>query len=161
MLYVLRSQKGQLKLAFENKPYQIGNVVRGTVAITAKKPIQARSLSVFLRCYSTASVCMSGGKKGSRQKIVDLPVHLMGADTIPQGASRTFSFEHTIPDAREHLDALLNASAELVPGPLKAFTAAAVKMQNHMLRFDWWLHAQLEADGIDLTDGKRLLVNDK
>jgi hypothetical protein len=155
--------KGKINIAIQKTYYVPGDVISGNVALTLKKPVKAREVSISLigEQKTTQTTPRVGGAMGSGQmststttktvRIYDFKQQLDGEKEYSQG--REYHFEIKVP-------AQIMGAGPQMSGPegklgqvLKvAQTAAAMTGAIPFQRIQWYLLAKLDVPGgLDIT----------
>jgi hypothetical protein len=162
--------KGKINITIQRTNYAPGDTISGNVALTLKKPVQAKELSISLigEQITTESggppVGWGGGRvetmsdlKGSTERIYDFKQQLDSEKEYSQG--REYHFEMKIPAD------ILSMRPQMPEGKVGqglkvAQTAAEITGAIPTQRIQWYLSAKLDIPGgldiskkVDVTIG--------
>jgi hypothetical protein len=163
--------KGKIDIAIQKSHYAPGDVISGDVALTLKKPVKAREVSISLigehkTTQTTPRVggAMSGGGMSTSTttqtvRIYDFKQQLDSEKEYSQG--REYRFEIKIPADTMSMRPLMSEQEGKLGQVLKvAQTAAAMTGAIPFQRIKWYLLAKLDIPGgldiskkVDITIG--------
>jgi hypothetical protein len=163
--------KGKINIAIQKTSYAPGDTISGNVALTLKKPLKAREVSIFLigEHKTTQTAPGVGGAMGGggmsmstttkTVRIYDFKQQLDGEKEYSQG--REYRFEIKIPaDTLSMRPQISNVEGKLGQALKVAQTAAAMTGAIPFQRIKWYLLAKLDIPGgldiskkVDITIG--------
>jgi hypothetical protein len=155
--------KGKINIAIQKTHYAPGDIISGDVALTLKKPVKAREVSISLigEHKSTQTTPGVGGPMGGggmsmstttkTVRIYDFKQQLDGEKEYSQG--REYRFEIKIPADTMSMRPLMPEQEGKLGQVLKvAQTAAAMTGAIPSQRIKWYLLAKLDIPhGLDIS----------
>jgi len=155
--------KGKINIAIQKSHYAPGDIISGDVALTLKKPVKAREMSVSLigehkttQTTPSAGGPMGGGAMSMSTTTKTVPIYdfkqqLDGEKEYNQG--REYHFEIKIPaDTLSMRPQISEVEGKLGQVLKVAQTAAAMTGAIPFQRIKWYLLAKLDiAGGLDIN----------
>ena len=145
--------KGKINIAIQKTNYAPGDTISGNVALTLKKPVQAREVSISLigeritmggGTWSRGT--MGGGGSTTRERIYDFKQQLDSEKEYSEG--REYRFEIKIPADILGMSSQTPESESKLGQALKvAHTAATIMGAIPIQRIQWYLLAKLDIPG--------------
>ena len=145
--------KGKIDISIQKTNYAPGDTISGNVALTLKKPVKAREVSISLigkRITTQRGFTMEGWSSSTtKMRIYDFKQQLDGEKEYSEG--REYQFEMKIPAD------ILGMGPQTPEGKLGqvlkvAQTAAAMTGAIPRRRLQWYLLAKLDVPGgLDIT----------
>ena len=160
--------KGKINIAIQKTNYAPGDTISGNVALTLKKPVQAKEVSISLigEQVTTGGVgrtwgggTVSSGRSTTRERIYDFKQQLDSEKEYSEG--REYHFEIKIPaDILGGTPQTSEGQGKLGQALKVAHTAATIMGAIPIQRIQWYLLAKLDIPGgldirktIDVTIG--------
>jgi len=150
--------KGKINIAIQKTHYAPGDIISGNVALTLKKPVKAREVSIFLigEHKSTQTTPQVGGPMGSggmsmstttkTVRIYDFKQQLDGEKDYTQG--QEYHFEIKIPPDTLNMRPQISEVEGKLGQVLKvAQTAATITGAIPFQLIKWYLLAKLDIPG--------------
>jgi hypothetical protein len=157
--------KGKINITIQKTHYAPGDIISGNVALTLKKPVKAREVSISLigeQITTRGGGIMGGGQTSTttqRMRIYDFKQQLDSEKEYSQG--REYRFEIKIPtDTLSMRPQISEVEGKLGQGLKIAQAAAAMTGAIPFQRIKWYLLAKLDIPGgldikkkVDITIG--------
>ena len=144
---ILRKMKGSIEIIPEKYNYSRGENVTGNLKLRLKKPVNAGTLIIGLKCEKISRK-ISAGKSSSEKKQVlfDFNYPLEGKKDFT-ASEHNYNFSIKIPNS--------------ISQELKGITATLVKtaqiLSNQNSSVKWYLYSNLECNGVNLF--KKVQIN--
>lgn len=162
---VARFLKGKLELKLIKDSVSSGDALKGSVTVTAKKPMRGQ-LRVALVARKKKRKTGASTNDTTQYKWVEVYRRdevLEGKREFPAGFSQNYAFEILAPTSSEARQggASLRATAEalddgMMSSVLNLAASAADMMQS---RLYWHIESRLEVDGVDLYTKQKVYIN--
>ncbi len=151
LFFLARYLRGKIKLKLPVTSFNLGDTIKGSFELHAKKPISGKRLIV--RLIGTQHVRTKRGDKTETHthEIFRQEELIEDSRDYPAGFRENYAFELAAPKSGQ---------SEIPGGDLiKTLASTANMIGNRRVDVRWKLEARLVAKGIDLVGSKRIYVN--
>ncbi len=151
VFFLARYLRGKIRLNMPVTAFDMGDTIKGSFELHAKKPISGKRLIV--RLIGTQHIRTKRGEKTETQthEVFRKEEIIEDSRDYPAGFRERYAFELPTPKAGQ--------SGLPDNELLKTLASTARMIGNQRTKMRWKLEARLVAKGIDLVDSKRVYVN--
>lgn len=143
--------KGKIEIKLDKYNYSPGETIEGTVALSLKKPLAAKELSIRLLGEQRISQGYGANRSDRTVRIFDFKQPLDGQKEYPAGErAAVYPFKIKVP-------ANIQNEQQTPEGALGVVVKAAQMFSGVESRTQWYLIARLDVKGFDVV--KRVQVN--
>jgi len=143
--------KGKIEIQLDNYNYSPGQVIEGTVALSLKKPLPGKELSITILGEQKISQGYGTNRSYRTVKIFDFKQPLDREKEYPAGDQPlVYPFKIKIP-------ANVESKQQMPEGTLGTVMKAAQMFSGTKSRTQWYLIARLDVKGFDIT--KKVQIN--
>ena len=143
--------KGKIEIQLNNYNYSAGDIIQGTVALSLKKPLLGKELSITIIGEQKTSEGIGTNRSYSTRTIFDFKQPLDGQKEYPAGEQPlVYPFKIKIP-------ANLQTKTQLPEGALGNVLKVAQMFSGANSSVMWYLIARLDVKGFDIT--KKVQIN--
>ena len=149
--YLLRFLRGKIQITLPVISFAPGDMVKGSLILSTKKPLQGNKLVVRLNATRVSKSYRNGKRHTSKQVIFKNETIIEQPKQYPAGYNRKYNFQIPVP--------YLNAGIQELNGTMGTLMKALSSVSNMNSRIDWKVEARLDAKGVDLSKSKKIFVN--
>lgn len=155
--YLLRFLKGSIKLTMPTSSFNSGEVIKGSVELRAKKPIQGNKLTASLiGTLITVTRSAKNSNKQTRREFYRNEILLEEATDYPAGTLQQYDFEIPVPEGGQQTSEFMNSDvAKMMLETARLITNSSIRKR----RIDWKVQVELDAKGVDLSASKKIRLN--
>ena len=142
--------KGKIEIQLDKYNYSPGETIEGTVALSLKKPLPGKELSI--RLIGEEKVQQGYGRNSSYRTVAvfDFKQPLDREKEYPAGQPMAYSFKIKLP-------ADVAGRQQMPEGKLGTILKVAQVMSGTVRRINWYLIARLDVKGFDIS--KKVQIN--
>lgn len=143
--------KGKIEIQLDRYNYSLGETIEGTVALSLKKPLLGNELTIRIIGEEKISQVYGTNRTYRTVKIFDFKQPLDGQKEYPAGDQPlVYPFKIKIPTE-------VKTKQQMPEGTLGTVLKAAQMLSGNIRRINWYLIAELNVKGFDIT--KKIQIN--
>jgi len=145
--YLISRSKGKIAIELEKYEFNLGEKVKGTIILTIKKPLEAKSINIGIEAISKQTDYSQNTIKQNDDKVFEFSKPLKNNLSLSPGESK-YPFEVLIPS--DHVSQPQNQIIRDITNSLKA-------LSGNFGGLEWYVKASLDIPGMNLS--KKIRIN--